>query len=185
TGNACEGEEGAPKPKAKNPLDLLPPSPMVVDAWKRLYSNTKANNFREVAIKGFWEMFDAEGYSLWFCDYKFNDENTVKFVTLNKVSGFLQRMDLARKYAFAKMCILGPDEGPFVIKGVWLFRGSEVPPFVMEECYDCELYEWSKVRMREREWQGDQIRVCRSEVPPFVMEECYDCELHEWSKMRL
>ncbi|CAI5998052.1 unnamed protein product [Closterium sp. NIES-65] len=144
-----EGEEGAPKPKAKNPLDLLPASPMVLDVWKRLYSNTKANNFREVAIKGFWEMFDPEGYSLWFCDYKFNDENTVKFVTLNKVSGFLQRMDLARKYAFAKMCILGPDEGPFVIKGVWLFRGSEVPPFVMEECYDCELYEWSKVDLSD------------------------------------
>ncbi|GJP31184.1 hypothetical protein CLOM_g9844 [Closterium sp. NIES-68] len=144
-----EGEEGAPKPKAKNPLDLLPPSPMVLDAWKRLYSNTKAKDFREVAIKGFWEMYDPEGYSLWFCDYKFNDENTVKFVTLNKVSGFLQRMDLARKYAFAKMCILGPDEGPFVIKGVWLFRGSEVPQFVMDECYDCELYEWSKVDLSD------------------------------------
>ena len=44
-------EEEAPKPKAKNPLDLLPPSKMVLDDWKRLYSNTKTN-FREVAIKG-------------------------------------------------------------------------------------------------------------------------------------
>lgn len=86
-------EEEAPKPKAKNPLDLLPPSPMVLDDWKRLYSNTKSN-FREVAIKGFWDMYDPEGYSLWFCDYKYNDENMVSFVTLNKVGGFLQRMDL-------------------------------------------------------------------------------------------
>ncbi|RVW70779.1 Elongation factor 1-gamma [Vitis vinifera] len=44
-------EEEAPKPKPKNPLDLLPPSKMVLDDWKRLYSNTKTN-FREVAIKG-------------------------------------------------------------------------------------------------------------------------------------
>lgn len=44
-------EEEAPKPKAKNPLDLLPPSKMVLDDWKRLYSNTKTN-FREVAVKG-------------------------------------------------------------------------------------------------------------------------------------
>ncbi|CAI5464954.1 unnamed protein product [Closterium sp. Yama58-4] len=147
---AADGEEGeAPKPKAKNPLDLLPPSPMVLDAWKRLYSNTKAKDFREVAITGFWDMYDPEGYSLWFCDYKYNEENTVKFVTLNKVSGFLQRMDLARKYAFAKMCILGPDAGPFVIKGVWLFRGSEVPKFVLDECYDCELYEWTKVDLSD------------------------------------
>ncbi|MCL7041439.1 hypothetical protein MKW94_026704, partial [Papaver nudicaule] len=40
----------APKPKAKNALDLLPPSTMILDEWKRLYSNTKTN-FREVAIK--------------------------------------------------------------------------------------------------------------------------------------
>ncbi|KDO42761.1 hypothetical protein CISIN_1g014592mg [Citrus sinensis] len=44
------GEEEAPKPKPKNPLDLLPPSKMILDEWKRLYSNTKTN-FREVAIK--------------------------------------------------------------------------------------------------------------------------------------
>jgi elongation factor 1-gamma len=54
-------------------------------------------------------MFDPEGYSLWFCDYKFNDENTITFVTMNKVGGFLQRMDLALTYAFAKMCILGKE----------------------------------------------------------------------------
>lgn len=44
-------EEEAPKPKPKNPLDLLPPSKMILDEWKRLYSNTKTN-FHEVAIKG-------------------------------------------------------------------------------------------------------------------------------------
>lgn len=48
---AGEEEEEAPKPKPKNPLDLLPPSKMILDEWKRLYSNTKTN-FREVAIKG-------------------------------------------------------------------------------------------------------------------------------------
>ena len=32
---------------------------------------------------------DREGYSLWFCDYKYNDENIVSFGTLNKVGGFL------------------------------------------------------------------------------------------------
>lgn len=45
------GEDEAPKSKPKNPLDLLPPSKMILDEWKRLYSNTKTN-FREVAIKG-------------------------------------------------------------------------------------------------------------------------------------
>ena len=40
-------------------------------------------------VSGFWDMYDLEGYSLWFYDYKYNDENTVCFVTLNKVGSFL------------------------------------------------------------------------------------------------
>jgi elongation factor 1-gamma len=52
-------------------------------------------------------MHDPEGYSLWFCDHKYNDENTVYFVTMNKVGGYLWRMDLWRKYAFDKMLVVG------------------------------------------------------------------------------
>ena len=29
--------------------------------------------------------YDPEGYSIWFCDYKYTDENTVNFVVMNKV----------------------------------------------------------------------------------------------------
>ncbi|XP_024358659.1 elongation factor 1-gamma 2 isoform X2 [Physcomitrium patens] len=146
---SVDDEEAAPVKKAKNSLDLLPPSPMVLDNWKRLYSNTKAKDFH-LAISGFWEMFDAEGYSLWFCDYKYNDENQVTFVTMNKVGGFLQRMDLMRKYAFGKMCILG-EEAPYKIKGVWLFRGLEMPQMVLDEVYDAELYDWTKVDINNEE----------------------------------
>ncbi|KAM0943825.1 putative elongation factor 1B gamma, glutathione S-transferase, Thioredoxin-like superfamily [Dioscorea sansibarensis] len=157
-------EEEAPKPKAKNPLDLLPPSKMILDEWKRLYSNTKSN-FREVAIGGFWEMYDPEGYSLWFCDYKYNDENTVSFVTLNKVSGFLQRMDLVRKYAFGKMLVIG-SEPPFKVKGLWLFRGKEIPQFVLDECYDMELYEWTKVDITD-EAQKERVNAMIEDQEPF------------------
>ncbi|KAF8110081.1 hypothetical protein N665_0088s0092 [Sinapis alba] len=168
-----EEEEEAPKPKAKNPLDLLPPSPMVLDEWKRLYSNTKSN-FREVAIKGFWDMYDPEGYSLWFCDYKYNDENTVSFVTLNKVGGFLQRMDLARKYAFGKMLICGA-EGPFKVKGLWLFRGPEIPKFIMDEVYDMELYEWTKVDISD-EAQKERVSQMIEDAEPFEGEALLDAK---------
>lgn len=167
------GEEEAPKPKAKNPLDLLPPSKMILDEWKRLYSNTKTN-FREVAIKGFWDMYDPEGYSLWFCDYKYNDENTVSFVTLNKVGGFLQRMDLARKYAFGKMLVIG-SEAPFKVKGLWLFRGQEVPQFVIDECYDMELYEWKKVDISD-EAQKERVSQMIEDQEPFEGEALLDAK---------
>ncbi|KAJ0743803.1 putative elongation factor 1B gamma, glutathione S-transferase, Thioredoxin-like superfamily [Helianthus annuus] len=166
-------EEEAPKPKPKNPLDLLLPSKMVLDDWKRLYSNTKSN-FREVAIKGFWDMFDPEGYSLWFCDYKYNDENTVSFVTMNKVGGFLQRMDLARKYAFGKMLIIG-NEPPFKVKGLWLFRGPEIPKFVMDECYDMELYEWTKVDLSD-EAEKERVNQMIEDHEPFEGEALLDAK---------
>lgn len=167
------GEEEAPKPKPKNPLDLLPPSKMILDEWKRLYSNTKTN-FREIAIKGFWDMYDPEGYSLWFCDYKYNDENTVSFVTLNKVGGFLQRMDLARKYAFGKMLVIG-SEPPFKVKGLWLFRGQDIPQFVLDECYDMELYDWKKVDITD-EQQKECVNQMIEDHEPFEGEALLDAK---------
>ena len=56
---AADGDdESKPAPKAKNPLDALPPSKMMLDSWKRLYSNTPAAQFRQVAIKGLWDGAD-------------------------------------------------------------------------------------------------------------------------------
>ncbi|KAK4271047.1 hypothetical protein QN277_019797 [Acacia crassicarpa] len=177
-------EEEAPKPKPKNPLDLLPPSKMILDEWKRLYSNTKIifprlysnpkTIFREVAIEGFWDMYDPEGYSLWFCDYKYNDENNVSFVTMNKVGGFLQRMDLARKYGFGKMLVIG-SESPFKVKGLWLFRGQEIPQFVIDECYDMELYEWKKVDISD-EAQKELISQMIEDCEPFEGEPLLDAK---------
>jgi elongation factor 1-gamma len=83
--------------KAKNPLDDLPPSKMVLDAWKREYSNAP-NGDCTLAMPYFWDNYDKEGYSLWFCNYNFNDECKVAFMTSNLVGGFIQRSDELRKY---------------------------------------------------------------------------------------
>ena len=56
---AAEEAEAAPAPKAKNPLDLLPATPMALDSWKRLYSNTPSSSFREIAIGGLWAGADV------------------------------------------------------------------------------------------------------------------------------
>ena len=129
-------------------------------------------------MAGFWDMYDPEGYSLWFCDYKYNDENTVSFVTLNKVSGFLQRMDLARKYAFGKMLIVG-SEAPFKVKGLWLFRGQEIPQFVIDECYDMELYEWKKVDLSD-EAQKERVNQMIEDQEPFEGEALLDAKCFKW-----
>ncbi|KAK9796239.1 hypothetical protein WJX73_009454 [Symbiochloris irregularis] len=164
---ATAGEEedtpAAPHPKPKNPLDALPPSKMALDSWKRMYSNTPAKSFREVAIKALWEGgdvprsqtnehfegYDPEGYSMWFCDYKYPEENTVNFIVMNKVGGFLQRLDYVRKYAFGVISILKNESGEFPVKGLWIFRGSGIPPIMLDECVDLELYEWTKVNLSD------------------------------------
>jgi len=37
-----------------------------------------------------FEGFDPEGYSLWFCDYKYPEENTVNYIVMNKVTAVLK-----------------------------------------------------------------------------------------------
>ena len=51
---------------------------------------------------------------------------------MNKVGGFLQRIDYARKYAFGAMCILKDDKGQFPIRGAWIFRGQAILPMMVE-----------------------------------------------------
>ncbi|KAI9593497.1 glutathione S-transferase [Syncephalis fuscata] len=80
---AAEAEEPAKKPKSK--LELLPPTSLNLEEWKRVYSN---NDTKPTAMNWFWEHFDAEGYSIWRVVYKYNDELTKVFMSSNLIGGF-------------------------------------------------------------------------------------------------
>ena len=146
------------KPKAKNPLDELPKSTFVLDEWKRTYSNLDTE---KEAIPWLWKNFDPAGYSIWFADYKYNDENTVLFMTCNLVGGFVQRLERLRKYAFGSLLICG-NEKPFEITGLWIFRGQDIPA-EMKECDDSEHYSFRRADPeKDRDlinvylmWEGD------------------------------
>ena len=84
-----EEEEDKPAPKPKHPLEALPKPTLVLDDWKRKYSNEET---REVALPWFWENYNAEEYSLWKCDYKYNDELTQVFMTANLIGIFPLRL---------------------------------------------------------------------------------------------
>ena len=65
---------------------------------------------------------------------------------VSQVGGFLQRIDYVRKHAFAAVCILkDPATNTFPIRGLFLFRGQDIPPIMKDECYDVDLYNWTKV----------------------------------------
>ena len=152
-------DEYAEKPK-KDPLNDLPKSKMIMDSWKRLYSNTPADKFKSICCAGLWngadipnsptnehfEGFDAEGYSIWFIEHKYPEEQTVQFKALNAVSGFFQRCDYARKHAFSVISILKDTKtNCFPIRGFWIFRGQDVHWQMLEECSDLEVYSLTKV----------------------------------------
>jgi len=134
-----EEEEKPREKKPPNPLDLLPPSKMTMDEWKRCYSN---EDTKTVAIPWFWEHYDPEGFSLWFCHYKHELEASHVFMVSNLIGGWIQRLDPLRKYGFGSLIIFG-EQKPFEIRGLWLFRGKEIPKEMLD-CDDTELYEWRR-----------------------------------------
>ena len=48
------------------------------------------------------------------------------YLTANLMNGFIRNLDPFRKYAFAGYGVYGTP-GKYEIKGVWLWRGTEIP----------------------------------------------------------
>jgi elongation factor 1-gamma len=81
---AAEEEDDTPaEPKpAKHPLEALGKPTLILDDWKRKYSNFET---RTEALPWFWENYKPDEYSLWRVDYKYNDELTMTFMSANLV----------------------------------------------------------------------------------------------------
>ncbi|XP_063847574.1 elongation factor 1-gamma-like isoform X2 [Scylla paramamosain] len=133
--------EAPPAPKPRDPLDALPAGNFVMDDFKRFYSN----NDEEKSVPYFWEKFDPDHYSIWYCEYKYADELSKIFMTCNLISGMFQRVDKLRKNAFASMCVFGED-GNNCISGIWVWRGQELAfPLCEDWTIDYESYNWEKL----------------------------------------
>lgn len=79
---AVAEEEDKPAPKPKHPLESLPKPTLILDDWKRKYSN---EDCRTVALPWFWENYKPDEYSLWQVDYKYNDELGMTFMSNNLI----------------------------------------------------------------------------------------------------
>jgi len=131
--------------KKKNPLDALPKSSFILDEWKRVYSN---KDTRGEALPWFHANQDPAGYSLFWATYKYNDELPAQvFMINNLVGGYFQRLEKLHKYAFGTMNIYG-ESGNWNLSGVWLFRGSDIPPEMLA-CDDTEHYTWTRVNLAD------------------------------------
>ncbi|XP_058795494.1 elongation factor 1-gamma [Phymastichus coffea] len=131
----------AAEPKSSNPFDSMPKGTFDMDDFKRCYSNEDEAK----SIPYFWEKFDPENYSIWFCEYKYPDELTKVFMSCNLISGMYQRLDKMRKAAFASVCLFGTDNNS-TISGIWIWRGHELAfPLSPDWQIDYESYTWKKL----------------------------------------
>jgi elongation factor 1-gamma len=133
-------EEEKPEKKPKHPLEALGRPTLVLDEWKRQYSN---EDTRSVAMPWFWQNFNAEEYSLYKVDYKYNDELKLTFMANNLIGGFHARLEASRKYLFGCQGVYGVNNA-CVIKGVFMVRGQDALP-AFDVAPDYESYDFIKL----------------------------------------
>jgi len=156
--NDEEEPEEAPKEKKEDHIfkimDATQPSPFVMDAWKRCYSNCESY---EEAMNTFWTTFDAAGWSIWRGDYNYNDELKILFMTSNLIGGFIQRTDEIRKWLFGTMTIRGSEEEKQMkITAYFLIRGQDIQPLIA--CNDdAACYTWTKMEIPASEADKKQL----------------------------
>merc|ERR1712071_704474 len=129
------------EPKSKDPFDALPKGSFDFDDFKRFYSN----NEESASIPYFWEKFDKENYSIWYGEYKYNEELTQVFMSCNLIGGMFQCLDKMRKQAFGSVCVFGENNNSS-ISGLFIWRGPglafELTP---DWQVDYEVYSWEKL----------------------------------------
>jgi len=138
---AAQEEAPLEKPKEKDPFAAMPKGNWDMDDFKRFYSN----NDEDKSVPYFWEKFDKENFSIWRCDYKYNDELTMVFMSCNLMGGMFQRLEKLRKNAFASMALFGENNNS-TISGIWVWKGHELA-FELSEDWkiDYSSYEWKKL----------------------------------------
>merc|ERR1712165_486984 len=136
-----EEAPAAPVEKKPDPFEKMPKGTFDLEEWKRFYSN----NDEPESVAWFWEHFDHENYSIWRCDYKYNDELTMVFMSCNLIGGMFQRLEKLRKYAFASVCLFGENNSSG-ISGIWVWRGKDLVFELSEDWQiDYSSYAWKKL----------------------------------------
>ncbi|CAD5121438.1 DgyrCDS9949 [Dimorphilus gyrociliatus] len=110
------------KPVNKDPFSVCPPTNFNFDAFKKVYSNEDTIT---KAVPYFWEHFEPENMSIWYCEYKYPEDLTAVFMSCNLISGMFQRLEKLRKAAFGTVLLFG-EANNSTISGIWFWRGQDL-----------------------------------------------------------
>ena len=86
------------------------------------------------AIPHFWDMFDPSHWSIWWCEYKFNDDLEKLIMTQNVINGFAHQLHDMSEHLFGVLLVFG-DEPHLEIAGCFLIRGHHVLERVPLACF--------------------------------------------------
>jgi len=151
----------AAKPAKKvNPFTLLPQSPLILDEWKKMYSNNEIG----VSMPWFWDWIkdDKDNWSFWHGTYNFSNEIKVPFMARNGFRGFDSRIEGMRKYGMGTFVIFVNEDAPqpekFKSEAIFMFRGQE-QPFTLDDDWntDAEHWTWKKLEPFNNQKEKDMI----------------------------
>ena len=120
------------KSSEKQDLNLRPRSEFNLDEFKKNFFNCRN---KEEELKKFWGEFNTEDFSLWWLEYQCSPEEEKNLSDAKKVkNSFLQKLDNLKKESFAVHGVYG-TEGNYKIRGVWLWKGKDVPKQLEQSDY--------------------------------------------------
>ncbi|ESO93612.1 hypothetical protein LOTGIDRAFT_189800 [Lottia gigantea] len=139
----AEAEDVPALPKEKkDPFADIPKTNFNFDEFKKVYSN---EDTVEKAIPYFWQHFDKETMSIWYCEYKEDLSDNQSFMTMNLVAGMFQRLDKLRKNAFGTVLVFGENKKNEVA-GIFFWRGQQLAFELSPDWQvDYESYSWKKL----------------------------------------
>jgi len=142
-----EEESPVVEKKKVDPLDALPKGTFDMDDFKRFYSN----NDEDKSVEYFWQKFDAENYSIWRGDYRYNDELTMVFMSCNLMGGMFQRLEKLKKHGFASAMLFGENNNSS-ISSIWVFKGQDLAFELSDDWQiDYASYAWKKMDPKDPE----------------------------------
>jgi len=160
------------KPKEEKPVEekpkaeVFPESKLDFDGFKKKFMNS--TDRKAVLDEFFNGEYDPKAFSIHYLRYqKLPSEGKILFKTTNGRDGFIERTEVGRKHVFSSFGVYG-EEGNYEIKGVWLWRGLNVPQFLLDnpqfEYYDRVTLDPSNPKDKERIYnywlnlkEGDEV----------------------------
>mmetsp|Transcript_21361 Transcript_21361/g.46701 ORF Transcript_21361/g.46701 Transcript_21361/m.46701 type:complete len:372 (+) Transcript_21361:177-1292(+) len=141
--------------------------------WQRFY---KWNKNKHADLLDFlWKRFDSKQYSMFCATYKGQDQIFAAFQGQNVTHGMACRLEACQLDLFSIMhTLLDFETNEYKVVGVFIFRGTEVPPPVVS-LPDYELFQWLKAEPKDplvRQFVSSLI-VGNSPVPQYnVVASC-------------